>query len=321
MRKMFVFFLCLCMIFPLSFMTNAEEENTSADFTGRAEDDAEYEDVSDAPPENDTTPPVLTLLDGDKISLYEGYILIEPGYVAIDDVDGDITSEVVVTGTVNSNVLGVYTLTYSVSDSAGNKTEAKRVIEVIPLPIIEPEEPEEPETNFFEPEIPTTNNLQDRYNYDKPEIIKEAETAPDISLVGSNPIILHVGGSPYTEQGVYAYDEIDGDISGNSVISGDVNTDAEGVYTVNYSVTNSKGLTSTISRTVRVLAPTDETLYTFEENEVPLYVSSAFGDPEDVSALKNPPTADSNIVFIIYFGLIALAASAFGYFKKRAEKQ
>ncbi len=39
---------------------------------------------------------------------------------AIDNVDGDISESVQVNGNVDTGTVGLYTLTYTVSDSAGN---------------------------------------------------------------------------------------------------------------------------------------------------------------------------------------------------------
>ena len=54
-------------------------------------------------------------------------------YTAIDAEDGDITKDVVVSGQdkVNFNRTGNYTITYSVTDKDGNKTEKNRVISVV----------------------------------------------------------------------------------------------------------------------------------------------------------------------------------------------
>lgn len=43
-----------------------------------------------------------------------------PTVTATDDEDGDLSSSVTVSGTVNPNLAGTYTLTYTVSDAAGN---------------------------------------------------------------------------------------------------------------------------------------------------------------------------------------------------------
>ncbi|MEH7094834.1 immunoglobulin-like domain-containing protein, partial [Neobacillus vireti] len=53
------------------------------------------------------------------------------GVTATDNVDGDITSSIVVTGTVDNKKPGVYSLTYSVKDSSGNTTTVTRKITVV----------------------------------------------------------------------------------------------------------------------------------------------------------------------------------------------
>ena len=50
--------------------------------------------------------------------------------MATDNYDGDITSEVVKRGRVNTSIRGVYTVTYSVSDSFGNYTTKERIVQV-----------------------------------------------------------------------------------------------------------------------------------------------------------------------------------------------
>jgi hypothetical protein len=52
--------------------------------------------------------------------MVEGDTFEEPGWTAIDNVDGDITHLVIVSGNANTALAGVYTLTYTVSDRAGN---------------------------------------------------------------------------------------------------------------------------------------------------------------------------------------------------------
>lgn len=55
----------------------------------------------------------------------------EPGYVAIDNVDGNITKKVKVKSNVNTNKLGSYEVKYTVEDTSGNKIEKTRVVRVI----------------------------------------------------------------------------------------------------------------------------------------------------------------------------------------------
>lgn len=53
------------------------------------------------------------------------------GVSATDDVDGDLTDAVVVTGSVDTSRPGAHTLTYTVADAAGNETVKTRVVTVV----------------------------------------------------------------------------------------------------------------------------------------------------------------------------------------------
>ncbi len=76
----------------------------------------------------DIEPPIITLLGDNPITINIGEIYTEPGYVAIDNIDGEITSEVAIEGIINNNVPGTYTLTYSVTDQSDNTGYAIRDI-------------------------------------------------------------------------------------------------------------------------------------------------------------------------------------------------
>lgn len=77
---------------------------------------------------DDEAPKII--LDGGSIMyLKEGSVFKEPGYVAIDNCDGDITDKVKISGKVE-NKAGEYELTYEVLDSNSNKTTIKRIIKV-----------------------------------------------------------------------------------------------------------------------------------------------------------------------------------------------
>jgi uncharacterized repeat protein (TIGR01451 family) len=68
----------------------------------------------------DQTPPVITLVGSGPL-IVECHTTSElPGATAADDCDGDLTSAIVVGGSVDRNVPGTYILTYNVSDSSGN---------------------------------------------------------------------------------------------------------------------------------------------------------------------------------------------------------
>lgn len=78
---------------------------------------------------DDRLGPVITLNGGDTVTVYAGDAYTD-SYTAIDDVDGDVTSKVTVTGTVDANTVGIYTLQYAVSDAHGNESTATRTVNV-----------------------------------------------------------------------------------------------------------------------------------------------------------------------------------------------
>jgi len=83
------------------------------------------------PPIN--TPPVLTLLGDNPMSIIVDTVFVDPGATSTDAEDGDLTSSIIRSGTVNASSTGSYTLTYTVSDSDGSTVSANRVVNVIPF--------------------------------------------------------------------------------------------------------------------------------------------------------------------------------------------
>lgn len=82
----------------------------------------------------DATPPIITLVGDAHISLEIGGTYVEEGATAIDNFDGDITNLIVIAGdVVDTQTSGTYTVTYNVTDSAGNSAlEVERVVEINP---------------------------------------------------------------------------------------------------------------------------------------------------------------------------------------------
>jgi uncharacterized repeat protein (TIGR01451 family) len=78
------------------------------------------------------TPPVINLVGSNPLNLIIGSAFIDPGATAFDLEDGNLTSKIIATSSVNSNVLGTYIILYSVTDSGGLTATTTRTVNVIP---------------------------------------------------------------------------------------------------------------------------------------------------------------------------------------------
>lgn len=76
----------------------------------------------------DNKAPTIKLNGSRTITLKVGETYTELGAKATDDVDGDLTSKIEITGTVNTSKTGTYTITYTVKDSNDNVTKVTRKI-------------------------------------------------------------------------------------------------------------------------------------------------------------------------------------------------
>lgn len=70
-------------------------------------------------------------LNGDaEMTVEAGSEFSDPGYMATDNYDGDLTDKVSVTGDVDTSKPGDYEIKYSVADSSKNEIEVKRTVHV-----------------------------------------------------------------------------------------------------------------------------------------------------------------------------------------------
>lgn len=172
----------------------------------------------------DTEAPVITLLGDNPMEMEVGDTYEEPGATSEDNVDGDMTDQIEITGDVNTDEAGEYEITYTVTDEAGNEaTETRTVI------VAEP-----------------GGNGED----------DEDTVAPIITLNGDNPLQLTVG-ETYEEPGATAEDDVDGDVSDDIEITSEVDTATAGDYEVTYTVTDEAGNVAIETRTV-IVAETDD---------------------------------------------------------------
>ena len=87
----------------------------------------------------------------ETVIVVQGKEYAEPGYSAKDNLDGELTEKVTVSGSVDTQSLGTYELRYSVTDSYSNTTEVTRTVIVreypeLPdyMPVVAPTEPVHP---------------------------------------------------------------------------------------------------------------------------------------------------------------------------------
>lgn len=131
---------------------------------------------------------------------------------AYDETDGDITSKIVVTGSVNTATPGVYPLTYKVKDNAGNEAVLERKITVV------------------------QNTTHD-------------DNFPVITLTGGDTVTIEET-AQWKEPGYKAQDLTDGDITDSVQITGTVKS-APGWYSITYSVSDKSMNITTKTRMVR----------------------------------------------------------------------
>jgi len=78
----------------------------------------------------DRVKPTLQLVGETTMSIDAGEAFVDPGATATDDIDGDITDQIQTTGTINSTAVGTQSISYQVTDRAGNLSSAVRTVHV-----------------------------------------------------------------------------------------------------------------------------------------------------------------------------------------------
>ena len=159
----------------------------------------------------DQTAPSITLNGLASIIVPHNGTYSEQGAMASDAIDGPLT--VATSGSVDTSVVGTYTITYDVSDAAGNAATS----------------------------VTRTVNVTD-------------QAAPIITLIGDETETVLVD-STYVDPGASAVDAVDGSIDVNSDAATVVDTSAIGTYVVSYTVSDSDGnAAQTVTRTVNVVS-------------------------------------------------------------------
>ena len=83
----------------------------------------------------DDVAPVLTLQGSTDITIMAGDLFRDPGYMATDNLEGDVTANVQVANGVDFYFPGTYTVQYSIADAFGNTATASRNVTVTARPV------------------------------------------------------------------------------------------------------------------------------------------------------------------------------------------
>lgn len=82
----------------------------------------------------DDIAPQITLNGNANMYLNINEVYEEKGAKAVDEIDGDLTENIKIEGSVNTSQEGHYTITYTVTDTKGNQAKKNRVITVSAAP-------------------------------------------------------------------------------------------------------------------------------------------------------------------------------------------
>ena len=240
---------------------------------------------------------------------------IDAGATALDNYDDHITSSIILTGNVDHTTVGTYTLRYNVSDSSGNAAaEVVRtvVVEDTTEPVItlvgDASISLEVGDSFTDPgatavdnydgsltgAVTTTGtvdtsaagayliayNVSDAQGNAANQVVRTVVvgTPPSISLQGDNPLTIQYN-ETYTELGATATDVEDGVITSSITTSGTVNSSILGTYIVQYSVSDSSGVTTVVERTVNVVDTTVPVITLAGNASENVAVGSSYADP------------------------------------------
>ncbi|MDC0264697.1 DUF5011 domain-containing protein, partial [Verrucomicrobia bacterium] len=276
----------------------------------------------------DTRPPEIVLAGSSLISHSVNTAYIDPGFAALDAVEGE--TDVSTSGEVFTNELGTYTLTYAASDSAGNNVFSARLVQVVDsvAPVIsmngEAIATHQLATSYADQGAILTDNYdanvslaaighvdvniagfytlnytgEDSSKNQAIPVIRVIEVVdlivPVITLNGAAFITQQID-SNYTDAGSIVTDNMDDNLS--ATVTGSVNMNAVGTYTLVFSVVDSAGNEATrVTRTVTVVdsAPPFITLLGFSDMTVAQ--GSIFTDPGAIAVDADDPNVEVAVI-------------------------
>ena len=97
--------------------------------TYQVHDDLGYESATERKVYvKDISGPTITLYGNETMTITKGTKYEDPGFETIDNVDGNLTKDTIITHKINPDKPGEYTVTYRAKDKAGNETKTKRTV-------------------------------------------------------------------------------------------------------------------------------------------------------------------------------------------------
>ena len=219
---------------------------------------------------NDNVPPVITIIGDNPATVELGTSYSDAGATAMDAFHG--STNVVSSGTVDTNTVGTYTITYTATDLDNNTATASRTVNVVdttaPVVTVTGDNPATVElgSSYTDAGATATDASGDvtvvttgsvdvdsvgtytlTYTSTDPSgnegtasrtVNVVDTTAPVVTVTGDNPATVELGSS-YTDAGATATDA-SGDVT--VVTSGDtVDPDTLGAYTITYTSTDPSG--------------------------------------------------------------------------------
>ena len=94
-----------------------------------------YKDIKRIVKVIDNIAPELTLNGENEVEVYQNSPFYDQGAKAIDNYDGDISDQISVEGDIDTSKIGKYEIFYSITDFSGNKSEIKRTVNVVEVPL------------------------------------------------------------------------------------------------------------------------------------------------------------------------------------------
>lgn len=231
----------------------------------------------------DTVGPVITGVDVTTVELGSVFDSLA-GVSAQDDVSGDVTASLVVTGSVDTSHLGMYTLTYIATDTVGNKTTIERSVNVVDttaptitgvneitveagsafdlmagVNVIDNSTMDGSILVEGKVDITTIGRYELHYTAEDASgntttiirIVNVVDTTAPI-IVGLEDVTIKVGSPFDVMKDIRITDNVPR--GGELIVDGDINIDQVGTYTVTYTAVDQIGNETTITRIVNVVA-------------------------------------------------------------------